>query len=150
MFENANSPAHCKWFKKHILPELWTQIKGETDSEHVFYLLLSVIQKQQQKLSFDELNNAVQICFRLLYNAFDTFFANFIYANKDYSVVGRIERNAPEENKRNATLYMSKEQNKILFSTLPLNEKQILVEWGVIYVIHNHSAELHKYEIRFT
>ena len=152
MFENANSYAHRKWFKANILPDLWTQIKGDTDSEHVFYLLLSIIQNQNQnqKLEHEELNNAVQICFRLLYNAFDKFFANFIYANKDYSVVGRIEKNATIENKRNATLYMSKEKNKILFSTLPLNNKQTLVEWGVIYVIHNHSAELHKYEIRFT
>jgi predicted glutamine amidotransferase len=148
IFENSQLPVNRKWFKANILPELWSNIKGETDSEHVFYLLLSIIQKHSlKKNSSEELTNSVHTWIQLLHNKFNRYFANFIYANKDYSVVGRIERNATTEEKHNATLYMSSEKNKILFSTLPLVDKQQIVEWGVVYIIHNKSGEYNKIRI---
>lgn len=185
-----------QWFRKNILPKYWGQIKGNTDSELIFYLLLSTIERREKLLhpfSFktppsseadgcencpskirngvqnngckmhafnsgaknecrdclktDELYDAVRECFSLLNERFQKYIANFIYANKDYSIVGRLEKNASAKDKQIDTLYMFDTKNKPMFVTEPLDNssKYKLVEWNTIFIVNNKTGEYRKY-----
>ena len=161
-FDNANLPVNRKWFQENILPEYWDNIKGYTDSECVFYLLLSTIQKRKwiykdvdmlknrgckSPSAFEELCDAVNECFQLLHRKFHSYYANFIYSDKEYSVVGRLMKNVTEKNKQNNPLYFSKNGGRILFLTLPFDDTFTLIDWGQIYVIHNITGKMDNYAI---
>ena len=223
-FDDAHLPSMRQWFHANILPEYWQHVKGNTDSECVFYLLLSTIKRRewiykdidmlegegcilptrfQRNLSSaslvkssysgleeegilrfslrrpdgsspenpltppasrpelfakypsksEELRDAVRECFQLLDSKFHLYIANFIYADKDYSIVGRLEKNATAQGKLVDSLYMAtpsqRKNNQLLFTTEPLDktQKYELVNWGTIFVINNETAEYNKYRI---
>jgi predicted glutamine amidotransferase len=155
---DAHLPTMRKWFQANILPEYWSNIKGYTDSECLFYLLLSTIKRREwiykdidmlgekgcdAPTKSQELRDAVLECFRLLDKQFHLYIANFIYADKDYSVVGRLAKNATAKDKKMNTLWVSNGSGRIIFSTEEI-ENGLLLEWGHIYVIHNATG---KYQI---
>jgi predicted glutamine amidotransferase len=197
-FDDAHLPSMRQWFHANILPEYWQHVKGNTDSECVFYLLLSTIKRRewiykdidmlegegcilptrfQRNLSSaslvkssysflfesgilrkshsksEELRDAVRECFQLLDSKFHLYIANFIYADKDYSIVGRLEKNATAQGKLVDSLYMAtpsqRKNNQLLFTTEPLDktQKYELVNWGTIFVVNNETAEYNKYRI---
>ena len=166
-FDDAHLPSMRQWFRENILPDYWQHVKGNTDSECVFYLLLSTIKRREwiyrdidmlegkgckSPSKSEELRDAVRECFQLLGSKFHLYIANFIYADKDYSIVGRLEKNATAQGKRVDSLYMtasSKNKKEILFTTEPLDKKQKyeLVNWGTIFVINNETAEYSKYSL---
>lgn len=150
--ENAYQPRHLQWFEANTLPELWANRKGNTDSECLFYLLLSIMEKYKgdnEELQELERRDVVQECFRLLDQQFDIFVANFIYADKDYSIVGRLMKNATKTDIANNKLYVSSTEVKrrIAFCTEPIGEDMSLVKWGTIYIIRNADAEHYVYNI---
>lgn len=166
-FDDAHLPSMRQWFRENILPDYWQHVKGNTDSECVFYLLLSTIKRREwiyrdidmlegkgckSPSKSEELRDSVRECFRLLGSKFHLYIANFIYVDKDYSIVGRLEKNATAQGKRVDSLYMtaaSKNKKEILFATEPLDKKQKyeLVNWGTIFVINNETAEYSKYSV---
>jgi predicted glutamine amidotransferase len=166
-FDDAHLPSMRKWFQANILPEYWQHVKGNTDSECIFYLLLSTIKRREwiykdidmlegkgckSPSKSEELRDAVRECFQLLDSKFHLYIANFIYADKDYSIVGRMEKNATAEGKRVDSLYMalpSQRKNQLLFTTEHLDKTQNyeLVNWGTVFVINNETAEYSKYRI---
>jgi predicted glutamine amidotransferase len=156
--EDAYTPMNLQWFEANTLPELWTNRKGHTDSECLFYLLLSTINKRkwlyqdidmlenkgcQRPSKEDELKDAVQECYHLLDQQFHTFVANFIYADKDYSIVGRWIKNATKTDIASNKLYVSSQETKhrIAFCTEPIGEDMIPVKWGTFYIIRNADAQ---------
>ena len=166
-FDDAHLPSMRQWFRENILPDYWQHVKGNTDSECVFYLLLSTIKRREwiyrdidmlegkgckSPSKSEELRDAVRECFRLLGSKFHLYIANFIYADKDYSIVGRLEKNATAQGKRVDSLYMaaaSKNTKELLFTTehLDKTQKYELVNWGTIFVINNETAEYNKYRV---
>jgi predicted glutamine amidotransferase len=161
-FADAYIPAIRQWFQANILPEYWSNIKGYTDSECVFYLLLSTIKRREWiyrdidligKHGCDppskqlELRDAVVECFRLLDKKFHVYIANFIYADKDYSVVGRLAKNPTTKDRKNNALYFSNKDGRILFSTEPV-ENGVLLDWGQIYIIDNFTGKYNISAIR--
>jgi len=159
-FEDAHLPAAKKWFQENILPEYWSNIRGHTDSECLFYLLLYTIKRREwiykdidmlgdkgcdAPSKFQELRDAVQECFQLLHAKFHMYLANFVYADKEYSVVGRLMKNATAKDKKNNPLYFSGKGNRILFMTEPLDNLSEFVDWGKIYVIHNATGKYEGY-----
>ena len=162
--ENAYQSRHLQWFETNTLPELWANRKGYTDSECIFYLLLSILKKRkwlyqdidllenkgcQQPRKDEEWRDAVQECFRLLDQQFHTFVLNFIYADKDYSIVGRLMKNATREDIANNKLYISSQDGKrrIAFCTEPIDNDMVLVQWGTFYIIRNADSEHYVYSI---
>ena len=156
--DDAYLPSMRQWFQENILPEYWTHIKGNTDSECLFYLLLSIIKKREcihkdndMDEKYEELRDAVKECFDLLHSKFSAYIANFVYADKEYSVVGHLKKNVDLRGKRVNTLYIANQskKNELLFATEPLDktQKYELVDWGCIYVVHNGSAEYRKYNL---
>jgi predicted glutamine amidotransferase len=156
-FEDAHLPEMRQWFQANILPEYWSNIKGYTDSECLFYLLLSTIKRREwiykdidllgdkgcdAPSKAQELRDAVLECFRLLDTKFHLYIANFIYSDKEYSVVGRLAKNSTIKDRKTKTLWFSNKGNRILFSTEAI-EDGILLEWGQIYVIHNITGTYH-------
>jgi predicted glutamine amidotransferase len=165
--EDAHQSKHLQWFEANTLPEYWSQRKGNTDSECLFYLLLSIIHKREWLYKDidllekhgchspdkrEELKDAVQECFRLLYQQFHVFVANFIYANKEYSIVGRIKKNATTEDIANNPLYMYSVETKkrIMFCTETIDENMVLMDWGTICIIHNVDSNHHMYDIHMS
>lgn len=161
-FDDAHLPSMRQWFRENILPEYWKHIKGHTDSECVFYLLLSIIKRRARMYKdidalngkgSEELRDAVKECFQLLDSKFHLYIANFIYADSEYSIVGRLEKNATAKGKRVDSLYMAsssqQKHNELLFTTEPLDESQKyeLVNWGTVIVINNETAEYSKYRV---
>jgi hypothetical protein len=102
---------------------------------------------------YEELRDAVRECFQLLDLKFHLYIANFIYADSEYSIVGRLEKNATTKGKRVDSLYIllpsQQKNNQLLFTTEPLDKTQnyALINWGTIFVIKNETAEYHKYKI---
>lgn len=155
--EEAHQSRHLQWFEANTLPEYWSQRKGHTDSECLFYLLLSIIHKREWLYKDidllkrngchspdkqEELKDAVQELFRLLDQQFHAFVVNFIYANKDYSIVGRFKKNATAEDISNNPLYMYSDDTKkrIMFCTEPIDKNMVLMDWGTICIIHNTDS----------
>jgi predicted glutamine amidotransferase len=161
-FDDANLPANRKWFQENILPEYWEYIRGYTDSECVFYLLLSTIQKRKwiykdvdmlknrgckSPSIIEELRDAVNDCFQLLHRKFHSYFANFIYSDKEYSIVGRLMKNISEKDNQTNCLYFSGNDGRVLFLTVPFDETFTLIDWGRIYIINNMTGKMVNYEV---
>lgn len=162
--EDAYQLRHLHWFEENTLPELSANRKGYTDSECLFYLLLSILKKRKWLYKdIDLLENkgckspskeeqwrdGVLECFRLLDQRFHTFVANFIYADKEYSIVGRIMKNATREDIANNKLYISSPEGKrrIAFCTEPFDNDMVLVQSGTFYIIRNADAKHYVYSI---
>jgi predicted glutamine amidotransferase len=155
-FKDAQSKR--AWFYKNIHPEYISKIRGSTDSELVFYLFLSVMDEKKwiygdiDKLKgkgckgpnkFDEYREGVIECFRLLGTVFHEYIANFVYADKEYSIVGRLAKNVSKGDRSMHPLYSHPSSNRLLFSTEPIRlvEHANLVEWNTIYVINHLTGE---------
>jgi predicted glutamine amidotransferase len=158
--EDAHLPVARKWFQANTYPEYWSNMRGDTDSECLFYLLLSTIKRREwiykdidmlenrgckSPSKFQELRDAVQECFQLLHAKFHMYLANFVYADKEYSIVGRLMKNATAKDNKNNALYFSGKGDRILFVTDPLTTASEFVDWGKIYVIHNATGKYESY-----
>ena len=166
-----DSQSKRDWFYKHIRPEYISKMRGSTDSELVFYLFLSVMDEKKwiygdiDKLKgkgcrgpnkFDEYREVVTECFRLLDTVFDEYIANFVYADKEYSIVGRLVKNANKHDRSKHPLYLcpSSMPGELLFSTEPIRSAGLLseananlVEWNTFYVVNHLTGQNQKLEL---
>lgn len=130
-----------KLINKHFL----THIKGQTDSEWMFYLFLTVMEnyKYTTPIELEEmLANCVDTWLSILKGLFSQFNANIIYANKSHSVVTRYCYGA--STKHAPSLYFHNnhgEHDKILLSSEPLNEHYVLIPENTVIVI-NHALSV--------
>jgi len=69
---------------KKILPKYVEHISGETDTEYIFYLLLSCIERKRGNTQ-----DAFQTWFRILSRVSNKYTANIVYANATHSVITR-------------------------------------------------------------
>lgn len=161
-FDGAHLNKTRKWFYANILPEFHSHIKGKTDTELFFYLFLSIFERRKwiygdidmlkgkgcsNPTKFDELKDAVSECFRIIDGKFDHYVANFIYADKEYSVVARFSKNATEEDNWTHPLYNQEGGTKMLFSTEPILSSHKLMKWGTFYVINHLTGEHYRYKL---
>ena len=138
---------------QYISPEYRMSIRGETDTEHMFYLFLTLKQKIEEEEANTKKHNqnidtnyilfhSVVRLFRILRSVCKQFTANFIYCNKSHSIIVRYAFN---RNKRifAPSLYFNGTHNehKLLISSEPIMETYSIVPTHtVICVDHNKDT----------
>jgi predicted glutamine amidotransferase len=127
-----------------ISPRLRRHIKGQTDSEALFYLLISHIQQLEDRDDADDhvsrrvlLRDAIENCFFNLANITD-FTANIIYSEPDFSIVTRFAKNP-----RSAapSLYINRTGGPLFLSSEPLFPDFQLVRQNTYFVINHATNE---------
>lgn len=120
--------------KKYISKDLFPKIKGETDTEWIFFLFLTLLRKNKKSVS-----SVLEKLFKILKTIFSEFNANFIFSNNDFSVITRYSYKIPAN-----SLYYDT-SNGIIISSEPITKNYKLVpENTMIYVDHNEKmAFLH-------
>ena len=162
--------AHLQYVRESIYakisPEFRANIKGHTDSELLFYLFLSVLKTREwiygdidmlkghgcrTPTKFEELRDAVRECFKIVAEITPEYIANFAYADKEYSIVGRLSKNAESKQKRVHPLHIHKSgpgnARRILFSTEPINHSGKMMKWDTFYVINHLSGECREFSM---
>ena len=163
--KNAHLRETRKLFYERISPDFYKSIKGETDSELLFYLFLSVLKTREwiygdidmlkghgcrTPTKFEEYRDAVRECFKIVGEICPEHIANFAYADKEFSVVGRISKNATDKLKRLHPLHVHPAvptKSQILFSSEPVNAAGKMLKWETFYVINHLSGEYHEFNV---
>ena len=136
-----------KKIMNNISPEFKTQIKGKTDSEILFYLLLSI-----QKLliqNHDEKNvviNSFHVLNRMLNNYGISNSSNIVFANNNYIFITKIYSNNSSKNLKNPDLFMDI-KNGVLISNIKLINKMKNVEKNTLLVIDINAEKLEEYNL---
>jgi predicted glutamine amidotransferase len=127
-----------KKVRSHILPEFLKQIKGTTDSEILFYLLLSI---QKTLVETEKLNTkeAIIASFNLLSSILDSVgmsnSSNIVFSTSDYAFVAKIYKNNSDMNLKNPDFFVSERNSALLFSNFNLVKDMKKVKKNLLYVI---------------
>lgn len=145
--------------RKQIVPSLRDCIRGDTDTEWMFYLFLTIkdylenrvlpktthVNSKTEKLfecykpiPIEILATTVSHFFQHLFKTFHQFTANIVYSNKDYTVITRCVK-SPNNTLRAPSLYINGEvgHKKLLISSEPILEKHILIPEQKVIMIDN-------------
>lgn len=117
-------------------------VKGETDSEYMFYLFLTIKKKLDSieiySTEEDKLVHAVDLLFQYLRVRSKPFRANIVYANSSYSIITRyayLNRAKP--------LYFNgaTKHDKLLISSLPVMDTHTLIPPRTLIIVeHNKNT----------
>lgn len=133
---------------KHILPHYIAEIKGETDTEHIFYLLLSYIERLWNHDSNTPEPTIVSQAFIQVFSRLSKIYskwrANIIYANRTHSYIVRTKylnkRLHPNEIFEAQSLYWNgslENERKLLITSEPIMKTySVIPENSFIVVPH--------------
>ena len=124
---------HRAFLKTCILPKFARLIRGETDTEVLFYLLLTFLEKDKSE------KRAIQNMFGLFRRNGITGLFNVIYGADDVIVVVRYSLNECNP----LPLYIEETPDNILITSIKLTDKQKMIGKNEILVIQNF-ASLHR------
>jgi predicted glutamine amidotransferase len=127
-----------KTVRSHILPEFRKQIKGTTDSEILFYLLLSLQKTFMDKQNMDKKLACISSVYALstvLDSVGISNSSNIIFSNSEYTFVAKIYKNNSDMKLKNPDFYISEKNNALLFSTYKLKSTMKVVNKNTLYVI---------------
>ena len=119
-------------------------IKGETDTEYMFYLFLTIKNKLDAREIYateeDILVGAVEILFQYLCARRKPFRANIVYANSSYSIITRYAYL-----KQARLLYFNGEmkRDKLLISSLPVMDNHTLIPPHTLIIV-DHVKNTYK------
>jgi glutamine amidotransferase len=122
----------------YVDPELRSNIKGNTDSEIMFYMLVSIFSKNEENL--ENLKFSVKKLFHILKELEIPNISNLVFSNGTISVVCRYEYNMPNH-KPYYSLYYDIE-NGITISSEPVSLQPVLVPKNSMMLI-NMKEESH-------
>jgi len=139
---------------KYMSSEFKAEIKGNTDSEILFYLLLSI----QEQLDCSEagdmaafLQGIVQsfyILNRILDKVGISNSSNILFSKGHYIVVAKIYKKNTLHELKNPAFYVSKDINGgMLFSNVRLKNHLQEVEKNTLYLINTETNELRTYRL---
>jgi glutamine amidotransferase len=127
-----------------ISPAYYTSIRGNTDSELLFYMLLTEIRKQEElypssRSRRDILISAINECFTRL-KSITQYTANIIYGEKEYSVITRF---SSESGLDAPSLYVNFTDSVygLFLSSEPLENEYALVSTNTYYVVNHQTSE---------
>lgn len=106
-----NKDIITSFIDKKYIPE----IKGETDSEYIFYLLLSFFDQTKNMMDAIEEFKSLMICQKII------FYGNFIIANEDKIWITRLS------NDQNQSCSLYRDKKKLMISSEPLSESFELI-----------------------
>lgn len=120
--------------KDNILNKYHQNIKGNTDSEFLFYMFLTISNKNNK---LNELINTTIKFFKYIYNYEKSISANIIYSNNDYVLISRylnLEDESP-------SLYLSK-NDKMIISSEPLTKDFTIIPNKTAFIIDIKKQEI--------
>jgi predicted glutamine amidotransferase len=122
---------------RQIVPaDLRQHIKGDTDSEIMFYLFLSILRKR--KMGVETLFESVQELFRIMSSIVPVYNANIIYANKEYSLVTRYAHGRQDP----PSLYWNRtDKGGVLITSEPVSRIYSIIPKNTVVVIHHATGE---------
>jgi predicted glutamine amidotransferase len=133
-------------FFNDIDKELRTHIKGNTDTEHIFYMFLTI---KKQFDTHETLNDEIDILFKTtellfqyLRRHYKKFRTNFVYSNKSHSV---IVRNSFSDNAK--LLYLNGDpcSDKLLITSSPVMDTcKLIPNHTIILVDHAKNTYITK------
>ena len=140
-----------KKLSDHISPFFKKQIKGKTDSEIIFYLMLTVetqLQKveglSKEKLFLYSFIKTIQI---IDYYSIDNI-SNFFFSNGKYIIVANILKKTPRNKRNKLDLYMNHgHSGEISASNKKIRDSCKEVKENNIYLLHISSGALHHIEL---
>lgn len=127
-----------KTIHSHILPEFRKQIKGTTDSEILFYLLLSLQKTLMDKQGMDKKLASISSFYELstiIDSVGISNSSNITFATSDYAFVAKIYKNNSDMKLKNPDFFISEKKNALLFSNFKLLTNMQLVKKNMLYVI---------------
>jgi glutamine amidotransferase len=128
---------HRSKVEKLVDPDLRVHIKGNTDSETMFYLILSILRKQEGKMGVERLHLAFQELFRQVSSIVPKYNANIIYGNKEYSVVIRYAHGRQDP----PSLYINgSSRNGMLITSEPISRSYSIIPRNCMMVMDNASG----------
>ena len=156
--EGVYTPANREWVLANILPEFHSHIRGQTDTELLFYLFLTILSKDVSPLSergckrpnrFDVLRNSIKELFRLLDAKFQLYIANFVYAEKEYSIVTHIMKTPTDKDLQHNPMYLNHPANNkgLLFSSEPMSKHYEPVQMNAFYIVNHLTGEYQMHRV---
>lgn len=127
-----------KTVQSHILPEFRKQIKGTTDSEILFYLLLSIQKTLFETKNMDNMESIVTSFYMLssiLTASGISNSSNIIFATSDYAFIAKIYKNNSQMKLKNPDFFISQKKNALLFSNFKLLSNMQTVNKNTLYVV---------------
>ena len=126
-----------KHLRKFIADDLFLEIKGETDSEWIFYMFLTSLRKYKK---IEDIHFLLEEIITNLSSICPEFTLNIIFSNKDFSLITRyIHYDKLEYSKKQTpnSLYFDN-TNGLIISSEPISKKYKLVpENSAIYIDHS-------------
>jgi predicted glutamine amidotransferase len=133
-----NYTTHSNKILSMISPKYRKQIQGETDSEHIFYLLLTEIDKLKKKMTEEQVMNiCLSHLFELLVREKIHFHMNIIYANHTHIVITRyshLHKNTRMSYTEPMPLYVDSSDG-IVISSEPITSNYVLLSENKIITI---------------
>jgi predicted glutamine amidotransferase len=129
---------HKKHLRKFIADDLFRNIRGETDSEWIFFMFLTLLGKKEQQ-DMNEIHTLLEKWIQHIQSVCQEFTFNIMFSNKEFSVITRyIHYDKTKYNKKQKpnSLYYDT-SNGFVVSSEPISMKHTLVpENTAIYVKH--------------
>ena len=128
-------------FLSDIDKDLRSFIKGDTDTEYMFYMFLTIKKKlESREIHVSEEDILIQTTEHLLdylKHHYKQFRSNFVYANKSHSIIIRYAFSTDAR-----PLYFNGQtsRNKLLISSLPVMDNYKLIPTNTIIIV-NHNEK---------
>lgn len=137
---------------RNIHPDFQPHIKGETDSELLFFLFLTFKKKLEDDTSVSPLKrktdtpavliNATKQLYYFLCRHFGEYTANIVYSNKSHSIVTRAAY-SEHGTARAHSLYLNgggEHAGRLLISTSPLMDEHTMIADNTAYIIQHDEG----------
>lgn len=141
-----NFEMHKGKLRKYIPDDLFLNIKGETDSEWIFYIFLNLLQEFSGNDSHNmkKLHSILEKLLNILKIECQEFSANFILSNGEFSIITRYIHYDPtkynENDKQEPNSLYYDTTNGIIITSEPITRNYKLVpENTAIYVDHSKN-----------
>jgi len=141
---------HIKHFKKYrdylvkyIASDLLMHIMGETDTEFLFFMFLTIL-KSKKTINMNTIEKSILELFNIFREENIDLLANIIYANESFVLVTRYihyDRSHYKREQYPLSLYYSIENDKLLVSSEPVSEKYETFPMNTMMIIDWHSMK---------
>jgi len=146
--ENPCVVKKMKCIKKYIPNELQREIKGNTDSEFLFFLFLSIYEKQKNHFNGLEEETNLLTSFYCMLQILRKYkiehHSNIIFSNGDFIIAANICDTKNPERIKPCDFYMDKTDG-LLFSCLKCTDASELVQPNTIHIINVKTGSCNNY-----
>lgn len=129
-----------KHLRKFIADDLFLEIKGETDSEWIFYMFLTSLRKYKK---FEDIHVLLEEMIKNLSSICSEFSLNIIFSNKDFSLITRyIHYDKSEYTKKQSPNSLYYDTSKgLVISSEPISKKYKMVPENSMIILDHSTKE---------